>query len=156
MLRGLQMHLTLEVDDAVRMVDCLNCCGERLCAKEISSRTGVSLHFALNILRKLCATHVTRSFKGIEGGYELNRRPEEISLLDIIEAVDGKISLTRCVKTDVCSNSKNSTSMCKFYRLYSDLSDSIRKKLAAVTFDQISDINEHEPVKCPTEEVKCK
>ena len=150
------MYLTLEVDDAVRMVDCLSCCGERLCAKEISNRTGVSLRFALNILRKLCAAHVTRSYKGIEGGYELNRRPKEISLLDIIEAVDGKISLTRCVKTDVCSNSSNSTSMCKFYRLYSDLSDSIRKNLATITFDQISDINEHEPIEYPPEEIKCK
>lgn len=150
------MYLTLEVDDAVRMVDCLSCCGERLCAKDISSRTGVSLRFALKILRKLRAAHVIRSYKGIEGGYELNRRPEEISLLDIIEAVDGKISLTRCVKTDVCSNSGNSTSMCKFYRLYSDLSDSIRKKLAAITFDQISDINEQEPTQYPPEEIKCK
>lgn len=149
------MHLTLEVDDAVRMVDCLNCCGERLCAKEISSRTGVSLRFALKILRKLCAAHVIRSYKGVGGGYELNKRPEEISLLDIIEAVDGKIGLTRCVKTDVCSKNRNSTSMCKFYRLYSNLSDSIRKKLAAVTFDQISDINGNKPVECPPEEIKC-
>lgn len=150
------MYLTLEVDDAVRMVDCLSCCGERLCAKEISSRTGVSLRFALNILRKLCAAHVTRSYQGVEGGYELNRRPKEISLLDIIEAVDGKINLTRCVKTDICSNSGNSTSICKFYRLYSNLSDSIRKKLAAITFDQISDLNEPKPAQYSSEEIKCK
>ena len=150
------MHLTLEVDDAVRMVDCLNCCGGRLCAKEISNRTGVSLRFALKILRKLCAAHVIRSYKGVEGGYELNRRPEEISLLNIIEAVDGKISLTRCVETDVCSKNRNTTSMCKFYRLYSDLSDSIRKKLSAITFDRISDFNRHESVGCSTEEPKCK
>jgi Rrf2 family protein len=150
------MHLTLEVDDAVRMVDCLNCCGGRLCAKEISSRTGVSLRFALKILRKLCAAHVIRSYKGVDGGYELNKEPEDISLLSIIEAVDGKISLTRCVQTDVCSKNRNSTSLCKFYRLYSDLSDSIRKKLAAVTFDQISDFNGQKPAECPPEEEKCK
>lgn len=156
MRRGSQMHLTLEVDDAVRMVDCLNCCGGRLCAKEISSRTGVSLRFALKILRKLCAVHVTRSYKGIDGGYELNKKPENISLLSIIEAVDGKIGLTRCVQTDVCSKNRNSTSMCKFYRLYSNLSDSIREQLAAVTFDQISDFNGKTSVESPPEEEKCK
>lgn len=132
------MHFTLEVDDAIRMVDCLSCCGKRLRAKEISLRTGVSLRFALKILRKLCAAHVIRSFQGIEGGYELNKRPEEISLLDIVEAVNGQIGLTRCVRTDVCSKSTNPASLCKFYRLYSNLSDFIRKELAAVTFDRIS------------------
>lgn len=137
------MRITLEVEDAIRMVDCLNCTAARLCAKEISQRTGVSLRFALKILRKLCAAQVIRSYKGVGGGYKLNKRPEEISLLDIVEAVDGRISLTRCVETDICSKNRNKTNKCKFYHLYSNLTDSICEKFAGITFNQISDINTH-------------
>jgi Rrf2 family protein len=48
--------------------------------------------FLLQILRDLVNYGILRSTRGIEGGYALGRSPAEISLLDVIEAVDGPLT----------------------------------------------------------------
>jgi len=47
--------------------------------------------FLLQILRNLVTKDILRSTRGAEGGYALVRRPDEITLLDIIEAIDGPL-----------------------------------------------------------------
>ncbi|MBX7165645.1 MAG: Rrf2 family transcriptional regulator [Pirellulales bacterium] len=48
--------------------------------------------FLLQILRNLVTHGILQSSRGVEGGYTLERKPTEISLLDLIEAVDGPIA----------------------------------------------------------------
>ncbi len=48
--------------------------------------------FLLQILRSLVTHGILGSTRGVEGGYALRRSPEEISLLDVIEAVDGPVT----------------------------------------------------------------
>lgn len=48
--------------------------------------------FLLQILRRLVAHGILRSSRGVDGGYALERAPEEISLLDLIEAIDGPLA----------------------------------------------------------------
>lgn len=45
--------------------------------------------FLLQILRNLVTHGILRSTRGVDGGYMLTRAPEDISLLDVIEAIDG-------------------------------------------------------------------
>ena len=47
--------------------------------------------FLLQILRSLVAHGILRSTRGVEGGYSLNRPLDDISLLDIIEAIEGPL-----------------------------------------------------------------
>src|ERR1700676_5346283 len=46
----------------------------------------------LQILRNLVTHGILQSARGVDGGYTLERKPEEISLLEVIEAVDGPLS----------------------------------------------------------------
>ncbi len=48
--------------------------------------------FLLQILRNLVNHNIVRSTRGVDGGYMLGRSPAEISLLDVIEAVDGPLA----------------------------------------------------------------
>jgi Rrf2 family transcriptional regulator, cysteine metabolism repressor len=48
--------------------------------------------FLLQILRSLVTHGILGSTRGVEGGYALARSPEDISLLDVIEAVDGPVT----------------------------------------------------------------
>lgn len=48
--------------------------------------------FLLQILRNLVAHGILESTRGVDGGYMLERSPEDISLLDLIEAIDGPMS----------------------------------------------------------------
>ena len=70
------MRITHEADYAIRVVYCLAYAGHRLSAKEISEQTGVTQRFALKILRKLIQADLIQSFKGVSGGYILNRTPD--------------------------------------------------------------------------------
>jgi Rrf2 family protein len=47
--------------------------------------------FLLQILRNLVTHGILHSTRGVDGGYALERRADEISLLDLIEAVDGPV-----------------------------------------------------------------
>jgi len=48
--------------------------------------------FLLQILRHLVTHGILHSTRGVDGGYSLDRKPEEISLLEVIEAIDGPLS----------------------------------------------------------------
>jgi len=50
--------------------------------------------FLLQILRNLVTHGILHSARGVDGGYRLERKPEEISLLEVIEAVDGPLCAT--------------------------------------------------------------
>jgi Rrf2 family protein len=49
--------------------------------------------FLLQILRHLVTHGILHSTRGVEGGYALERRPEDISLLDVIEAIEGPLDV---------------------------------------------------------------
>ena len=91
------MHITLESDYAVRIIYCLAQNPLRMDAKKISDETGVTLRFSLKILRKLVSGGLVQSYKGTKGGYELAKPPKDISLADVIQTVEGKFALSRCV-----------------------------------------------------------
>ena len=63
--------------------------------------------FLLQILRNLVTCGVLRSTRGVEGGYSLARPPEEISVLEIIEAAEGPLEINH----DSNSGSENSESV---------------------------------------------
>ena len=94
------MRITHEADYAIRVTYCLALAGEKQCAKDISEATGVTLRFALKILRKLTQSGITKSYKGVAGGYELNHSPSEISLGAIIECIDGPIAINHCLANE--------------------------------------------------------
>ena len=88
------MHMTLEADYAVRIVERLAEKGERMDAHSLSEDTKVPLRFALKILRKLVAEQLVKSFKGAKGGYTLAREPGDITLRQVIEAVEGPYAVS--------------------------------------------------------------
>lgn len=133
------MHITQETDYALRIVYCLAKCGQRRDARSISDEMSVSLRFSLKILGKLAASDIVKSYKGSHGGYELLRTPAEITLKDVIWAVEGPYRLSRCIGDDGECN-RGALGCCAFQTVLSDISRDINKKLAAVTFDDL--INE--------------
>lgn len=69
-----------------------------LSANVLAEETGVPLATAQRLSGRLAAAGLLRSTRGAEGGFALARAPEEISLADIIEAVEGPIAMTSCVE----------------------------------------------------------
>ena len=66
-------------------------------AKDLSEHTGVPIHYLSKIMRRMVEAGLVFSQKGHGGGFIIARPLEEISLQDIISAVDGSHELQTCV-----------------------------------------------------------
>lgn len=62
-------------------------------AKEIADRQQIPLKFLEQILIQLRNAGLVRSIRGASGGYLLARPPDEISLKDVVEAVEGELNI---------------------------------------------------------------
>ena len=129
------MHITLEADYAVRIVVFLAREQKRADANTIAEHTGVSLRFSLKILRNLVACGLAISFKGTQGGYELNKAPEEITLRELLEAVEGEYVFSRCLGGADCSNPDNSA--CKVQHVFGEVTETVRKMLENVKIAEL-------------------
>ncbi len=78
----------------------------------ISEQTHLSLRFLQGIVSKLSKAKLLRTLPGAKGGIMLARPPEAITLLHIIEAVEGKINLMNCLDhPEYCGDSKQCSIM---------------------------------------------
>ena len=129
------MNITLEADYAVRIVYALVRSKARMDAKAIAEETGVTLRFSLKILRKLVAAGIVKSFKGTQGGYEIGKPPEEISLGEVIESIEGRFTISRCVCGDYTCTRKKGTP-CPFQKIYCEISRDVRTALYSHHFSE--------------------
>ena len=63
--------------------------GEPIPCRQLASAGRMPERFLLQILRTLVTHGILQSTRGVDGGYCLLRKPEDVSLLEIIEAIDG-------------------------------------------------------------------
>jgi len=70
--------------------------GARLSATELAGETGLPLPTAQKLMGQLAACGLLRSVRGAGGGFSLSRQAQEISLADIVEAVEGPIAMSAC------------------------------------------------------------
>src|SRR5687768_10381391 len=100
------MRLTHLADYAVVMMTAAarREAGTRLSAAELAQETGVPLPTAQKLMGKLTGAGLLTSVRGAGGGFTLARPVTEISLADIVEAVEGPIAMTMCSGSDEASD----------------------------------------------------
>ena len=130
------MHINLESDYAVRIVQYLAQSNERRDAQSIADSTCVSLRFTLKIMRKLVAADIVQSFKGAHGGDTLSRPASSITLRQVIEAVEGPYRFSRCVDNGYACNCSSVTA-CPFHSVFDDITQMVIQKLDEATFDSL-------------------
>ena len=127
------MYITLETDYAVRIVSELCKTGSKLDAKTISTNTLVPLRFAVKILRKLVSLDIVRSYQGVQGGYQINKAPKEISLKTIVEAIEGTYYFSRCLSDEHACN-RGMEDQCCFHKAFGEITEVIRRELESRNF----------------------
>lgn len=136
------MRITQETDYAFRICGHLAKNEKQVVgAPTIATEESIPERFTLRILRKLNLAGITKAKRGATGGYTLNRPKEEISLYDIIIAVDGPIVINRCLGSDnpICSRSEVSEecyNKCYFHRSLSEIQDIVVEKFKDCTLDK--------------------
>jgi Rrf2 family protein len=106
-------------------------------AQTIAEKEEVPIRFLLKIMRSLIEAGIVKSFRGIDGGYALAKRPEEITLLDVVQAVEGPVYLNRCLLDPRYCN-RNGTDTCSIHAALADIEQNLVKKLAAYNFRELA------------------
>lgn len=130
------MRITHEADYAIRITAYLAMNDRRVGAREIAEQTGVTLRFALKILRKLIQTELVISFKGVNGGYILSKPSNEISFGEIIEMIDGPIQINHCLSNEFDCTRVSQKSDCDFRKVFCSINSLLKKELYSVTLDK--------------------
>ncbi len=63
---------------------------------EISEEYKIPRSFLAKILQKLVRSKIVKSYRGVKGGFSLARQSRDISVLDVLEAIEGKLALNLC------------------------------------------------------------
>lgn len=71
--------------------------GEMTSIKELAKRLDIPYHFLAKILQRLVGEGLLKSSKGPTGGFALGKQPRDITLYDIVEAIDGDAFTKNCV-----------------------------------------------------------
>ena len=74
--------------------------GQVCSAAEVANATGIALPTVSKLFKTLARAGLLNSTRGVNGGYELARGPHEISAADVIDALEGPVSITECSATD--------------------------------------------------------
>lgn len=140
------MYITLEANYAVQTVQYLSEYNEKTEAKRISEATRVPLRFLLKILCKLVSAGILESFKGAKGGYVLKKEPKDITMKEVIEAVEGPFVISRCQREEFDCGKPN----CALHKVYEDISGEIQDVLASYNFSEIKNTPLATPLATPS------
>jgi len=102
--------------------------------KDIARRQGVSERHLENIMTPLLSAGLARSMRGQHGGFRLAKMPGEIKLSQVIQAVEGPISLVQCVNdSKLC----NRVDVCITHEIWKKLKKAMLNILGSITLEDM-------------------
>ena len=101
---------------------------------EIAREMQVPKSFLAKILQKLARASLVKSFRGVKGGFQLARLPAEVSLLDVVEAIEGEVAMNVCaIDKGLCGRS----STCPVHPVWVEIREDFRKILKKYNFEKL-------------------
>ena len=130
------MQLTSTTDYAIRIVCYLAAQRQMISTSELSQELSVPSSYIPKITKKLKQAGIIKACEGINGGYQIAKQPENISLRDVISCTESTMAISRCLeKEGGCS--RNNIDCCKVHQILLDLQNIYNNRLESV---KISDI----------------
>lgn len=127
------MQITRQADYAVRAVLYLARLGQgkRAATSHIAEEQHIPPSFLAKIISQLSIAGLLNTSRGARGGVTLARQPENISLLEVVEAIDGPIRLNECAHSDgMCAFSNE----CPLVSIWQDAQSDLVKRLSGTNF----------------------
>lgn len=103
--------------------------------QEIARAQFVPKEYLAKIIQRLAQAEIVTTHRGVGGGIKLSRAPEDITLLDVIEAIEGPVALNSCfIRPGECPRE----SYCGAHVELEHIGRSLAKMLANVNFAQVA------------------
>jgi Rrf2 family protein len=131
------MQITRQADYAVRAVAYLAQLGpdRRAATSQIAKEQQIPPSFLAKIVSQLSVAGLLQTSRGARGGVSLARDPENISLLEVVEAIDGPIVLNECVVDhSACSFSEG----CLLQPVWCDAQIELVNRLRSTDFGKLT------------------
>ena len=128
------MQITRQADYAVRAVLYLANIGPdmRAATSQIAQEQQIPPSFLAKIVSQLSVAGLLQTSRGARGGVSLARPPEQISLLEVVEAIDGPILLNECVSgIGTCTFNDE----CPIQSIWCEVQSDLVRRLRDTTFD---------------------
>ena len=105
--------------------------GDYISLGDVALRQEISMKYLEAIVASLARAELVESKRGKSGGYRLGKKPEEVTVADVVRAAEGGISPVACPECDGSSCSRSGR--CLTVDLWKHLDDMIERYLSAVT-----------------------
>lgn len=131
------LEITRQADYALRaVVDVARLPeGERLPTATIAANQSIPLPFLAKIVSQLAVKGILDATRGASGGVSLARPADGITLLEVIEAIDGPVTLNRCTRDpSVCSLSGT----CPVCEIFAEAQQALVERLEQTTFADLA------------------
>lgn len=131
------MQITRQADYATRAILYLARVGkgDRIATSQVAKEQKIPPSFLAKIISQLSIAGLLHTSRGARGGISLSRDPEQITLLEVIEAIDGPIQLNMCVERGgACLYEEN----CPLQPVWCDAQNELVTKLKSTTFGQLT------------------
>jgi Rrf2 family protein len=129
------MEITRKTDYAIRLIAALiSKDGAPLSVRQAAEIQDVPYTFARSIQHDLVLSGFVKSMRGAHGGMTLAKDPEEFTLLELIEAVQGPMSISVCTSSpDWCHRESG----CRFHPVWEGANVIMRDYLSSVSIKQL-------------------
>jgi len=128
--------ITREADYAVRCVLYLSRKpGKVSSVKEITEPMQIPQSFLAKILQRLVKAGIVQSVRGAGGGFRLARKPEDITLYEVIKATSGPLFINACV---VDERACQLSSTCSVHPLWIEIKEEMERKLEKQNFKTLA------------------
>jgi Rrf2 family protein len=107
-----------------------------LSIKEIAERQRISLSYLEQILHRLGKAGIIESVRGPHGGYELARKPADLTIGDVVRALEGPIALSHCLEpgeSRLCYQADD----CVARMVWAKVGAKIEEALDSITFEHL-------------------
>jgi Rrf2 family protein len=99
---------------------------------QLAAQGNMPERFLLQILRSLVTHGILRSTRGVDGGYSLVRSPDEVSLLEVIEAIEGPLNTG-----EAANEGMSEESQMRLHEALRTVTDNSRRQLEAIKLSQL-------------------
>ncbi len=130
------MEITRQADYAIRsMIHLAELpSNDRVSTASISEAEGIPLPFLTKVISRLATAGLVTTSRGMGGGVSLAQAPEEVTLLQVVEAVDGPILLNQCLlRSGTCDREP----VCAAHDVWADIQENLIRNLNSVTMRKL-------------------
>ena len=126
------MQITRATDYSVRVLIYLATLpeGMRVPAPGIAHGIEAPESFVSKVLQQLVQRGMVTSHRGVAGGFQLAVQPEKVSLLDVVEMIEGPLQINLCLPGEATCDRK---SWCGAHPIWSEAQDALKKVLASAS-----------------------